>query len=513
MYGVCFIRSDKRISLEPFFRTQSLRPPAQGAGRRRLSEAHPDPGARHSGAPASAAIFWASPRPAPARRRRSRCRCSTGFRRHQTRPEPRTCRALVLTPTRELAAQIAESFRTYGRFLKLETAVVFGGTNISPQLRALQGGVDILVATPGRLVDLIERRAVSLGKLEIFVLDEVDQMLDLGFIHAIRRITALLPKNRQNLFFSATMPKEIAGLADALLKEPVRIEIARATTVEEVDQHVIHVEAASKLPLLAALLGRSRPRAHPGVHAHQARRRQGGEGARQSPASRRGDPRQQVAAPARARAPRLQVGQGRRAGGDRHRRARHRHRRRQPRHQLRSAACAGVLRSPHRPHRARRSRRARRSPSARPRSARCCAISSAPSACRCRSWCANCRCGRRPRASVCRRGRRRRQQHRQARPSGHRSNGHPRQENRSPAPAPRVKCEIRPVVDARARRPASRHSSSNREAGLTRSSACAAKPSPLVGESWRGGFLEGDRCNNYLDDRARKTRHTRATRG
>jgi ATP-dependent RNA helicase RhlE len=174
--------------------------------------------------------------------------------RHQTRPEPRTCRALVLTPTRELAAQIAESFRTYGRFLKLNTAVVYGGVGISPQLRTLQGGVDILVATPGRLVDLIERRALTLGKLEIFVLDEVDQMLDLGFIHAIRRITALLPKTRQNLFFSATMPKEIAGLADALLKDPSRIEIASATTVEEVVQHVIHAEVASKLPLLADLL-------------------------------------------------------------------------------------------------------------------------------------------------------------------------------------------------------------------------------------------------------------------
>jgi ATP-dependent RNA helicase RhlE len=175
--------------------------------------------------------------------------------RRPSRPDPRTCRALVLAPTRELAAQIAESFRTYGRFLKLDTAVVFGGVGIAPQLRALAAGVDILVATPGRLVDLIERRALGLGRLETFVLDEVDQMLDLGFIQAIRRIVALLPKHRQNLFFSATMPKEISGLADALLKDPARVEIAPvATTVEQVVQRVIHAEGSQKLALLAGLL-------------------------------------------------------------------------------------------------------------------------------------------------------------------------------------------------------------------------------------------------------------------
>jgi ATP-dependent RNA helicase RhlE len=174
------------------------------------------------------------------------------------KPAPRTCRALVLTPTRELAAQIADSFRTYGRFLKLDSAVVFGGVGIAPQLRAVRDGVDILVATPGRLVDLIERRALSLGKVEVFVLDEVDQMLDLGFIHAIRRLVALLPEKRQNLFFSATMPKEIAGLADALLKDAARVEIAPvATTVEQVSQHVIHADTASKLALLADLLNDS----------------------------------------------------------------------------------------------------------------------------------------------------------------------------------------------------------------------------------------------------------------
>jgi ATP-dependent RNA helicase RhlE len=173
------------------------------------------------------------------------------------RAEPKACRALILTPTRELAAQIGDSFRTYGRFERLRTATVFGGVSISKQIHALAGGIDVLVATPGRLVDLIERRALTLAKVEIFVLDEVDQMLDLGFIHAIRRITGLLPHKRQNLFFSATMPKEIASLANNLLSDPVRVEITpTATTVERVDQHVIHVEKAAKLRLLTDLLGR-----------------------------------------------------------------------------------------------------------------------------------------------------------------------------------------------------------------------------------------------------------------
>jgi ATP-dependent RNA helicase RhlE len=173
------------------------------------------------------------------------------------RAEPKACRALILTPTRELAAQIGESFRTYGRFDKVRSTTVFGGVSISKQIHALAHGVDVLIATPGRLVDLIERRALTLAKVEIFVLDEVDQMLDLGFIHAIRRITGLLPHKRQNLFFSATMPKEIASLANNLLSDPVRVEITpTATTVERVDQHVIHVEKAAKLRLLTDLLGR-----------------------------------------------------------------------------------------------------------------------------------------------------------------------------------------------------------------------------------------------------------------
>jgi ATP-dependent RNA helicase RhlE len=171
------------------------------------------------------------------------------------RPDRGTCRALILSPTRELAAQIGESFRTYGKFLRLTQATVFGGVSINNQIRTVGNGVDILIATPGRLVDLIDRRVLSLAKIEVFVLDEVDQMLDLGFIHAIRKITGLLPAKRQNLFFSATMPKEIAGLAAALLRDPVRVEITPvATTAERVTQSIIHVETRNKLNLLLDLL-------------------------------------------------------------------------------------------------------------------------------------------------------------------------------------------------------------------------------------------------------------------
>jgi ATP-dependent RNA helicase RhlE len=167
----------------------------------------------------------------------------------------RSCRALILSPTRELCSQILDSFKTYGSNLKLKSTVVFGGVGIGRQIETLKHGVDVLVATPGRLVDLIERRALTLSKVEVFVLDEVDQMLDLGFIHAIRKIVGMLPSQRQNLFFSATMPKEISGLASQLLKDPARVEITPvATTAERVSQSVIHVDPANKIKLLVDLL-------------------------------------------------------------------------------------------------------------------------------------------------------------------------------------------------------------------------------------------------------------------
>jgi ATP-dependent RNA helicase RhlE len=162
---------------------------------------------------------------------------------------------LVLSPTRELAAQIADSFRTYGKFLGLKVDCVFGGMPIFSQKKRLAGGVDILVATPGRLIDLIEQRAVTLKDVEIFVLDEADQMMDLGFIHALKRIDQLLPKQRQTLFFSATMPKAIAELGNRFLNNPVRVSVAPAsTTAERVEQFVTFVEQREKQTLLTLKL-------------------------------------------------------------------------------------------------------------------------------------------------------------------------------------------------------------------------------------------------------------------
>lgn len=167
----------------------------------------------------------------------------------------RGCRVLVLSPTRELASQIAESFSDYGRHLPYTSTVVFGGVNISRQERAIAPGVDILVATPGRLIDLVDRRALTLEGVEILVLDEADQMLDLGFIHALKRIVKMLPARRQSLFFSATMPKNIAGLADQYLSNPVQVAVTPvATTAERVDQQVIFCHTGAKQALLNHVL-------------------------------------------------------------------------------------------------------------------------------------------------------------------------------------------------------------------------------------------------------------------
>src|SRR5580700_6364258 len=171
------------------------------------------------------------------------------------RPAPHTCRALVLSPTRELASQIADSFRTYGAGLRLSTAVVFGGVPIGRQRQQLARGVDILVATPGRLLDLIDTRSLTLSNVQVLVLDEADRMLDLGFVHALRRIMKLLPRQRQTLLFSATMPRPIALLAEDYLNDPVKVVVApSATTVERVEQGVVFVPSDRKRDLLATLL-------------------------------------------------------------------------------------------------------------------------------------------------------------------------------------------------------------------------------------------------------------------
>ena len=169
-------------------------------------------------------------------------------------PARKSVRALILSPTRELASQIAESFRTYGRHEGLSVGIVFGGVSQGPQRSMLARGVDVLVATPGRLIDHIQQGNVDLKGTEILVLDEADQMLDLGFLPPIRKIVARLSVKRQTLFFSATMPSEIAKLASEFLRDPVKVSVApAATTVERVEQKVIHVEQSKKRALLVEL--------------------------------------------------------------------------------------------------------------------------------------------------------------------------------------------------------------------------------------------------------------------
>jgi ATP-dependent RNA helicase RhlE len=167
-------------------------------------------------------------------------------------------RALVLAPTRELVSQIAQSFTDYGKYMRLSVTTVFGGVPIPRQERAMSHGVDVVVATPGRLLDLVERGSLDLKQVEILVLDEADQMLDLGFIHDLKRIVGLLPRQRQTLFFSATMPKAIEELAARYLTNPVKVAVKpAATTAERVEQAVIHVNQAEKPALLQLIIRES----------------------------------------------------------------------------------------------------------------------------------------------------------------------------------------------------------------------------------------------------------------
>jgi ATP-dependent RNA helicase RhlE len=173
-------------------------------------------------------------------------------------PQPRQnagCRMLVLSPTRELAAQIADNMRGYAKFLNLTIQCIFGGVPVGKQARALERGVDILVATPGRLLDLIDQRALTLKHVEIFVLDEADQMMDLGFIVPLKRVANMLPTGRQSLFFSATMPQAIADLGRQFINNPVKVEVApQSTTAERVEQYAIMINQAEKQALLTLSL-------------------------------------------------------------------------------------------------------------------------------------------------------------------------------------------------------------------------------------------------------------------
>ncbi len=175
------------------------------------------------------------------------------------RANPGCPRCLILTPTRELAAQVNESVRTYGAHTRVRSTVIFGGVNINPQIKAMRAGVEILVATPGRLLDHVMQKTIDLSKVEILVLDEADRMLDMGFIHDIKRVLRLLPAKRQNLLFSATFSDEIRTLAAGLLNNPREVSVARRnTSAELVEQHAYVVPQANKRELLSYLIGSNR---------------------------------------------------------------------------------------------------------------------------------------------------------------------------------------------------------------------------------------------------------------
>src|SRR5690606_17420938 len=174
---------------------------------------------------------------------------------HNRNDGQRTLKSLILSPTRELAIQIDESFAAYGKHTGLKHTVVFGGVSIVNQISALKRGVDVLVATPGRLLDLLNQRALNLSSIEVFVLDEADRMLDMGFINDVKKIIAKIPQKKQTLFFSATMPSEITGLANSILNNPTRVEVTpTSSTVEKITQAVYPVEKKDKPSLLIHLL-------------------------------------------------------------------------------------------------------------------------------------------------------------------------------------------------------------------------------------------------------------------
>jgi ATP-dependent RNA helicase RhlE len=173
----------------------------------------------------------------------------------QLRSKKREIKALILTPTRELAIQVSECFNDYGRYTDVRHTVIFGGVNQNPQVDVLKRGTDILVATPGRLLDLINQGFISLNHITHFVLDEADRMLDMGFIHDIKRILPLLPTRKQTLFFSATMPDAITNLSKSILYKPVRVEVAPVSSVvDTIEQHLYFVEKPQKSELLVSLL-------------------------------------------------------------------------------------------------------------------------------------------------------------------------------------------------------------------------------------------------------------------
>jgi hypothetical protein len=265
-------------------------------------------------------------------------------------------RALILVPTRELAAQVQESIRTYGKHVPIRSLAVFGGVGMQPQVQVLRRGVDIVVATPGRLLDHLTQRTIDLGAVATLVLDEADRMLDMGFIRDIRKIIERLPKQRQNLMFSATFASEVRELAHTVLRNPVMVEVARRNSPTElVTQSVIRVDKERKRDALLHLFEN-----HGWHQTLVFTRTKHGADALARKLGRRpfgSHPWRQDAGCANPRLGRLQGRQTGRAGSHRHRRARHRHRPAAAGGELRTAQRARGLCTPHRPHRPRRLRR------------------------------------------------------------------------------------------------------------------------------------------------------------
>ena len=268
--------------------------------------------------------------------------------------EKKSPRVLVLSPTRELSGQILESFRTYGRHMRIQSALVIGGVPMGRQVRDLMNGLDVLVATPGRLLDLMRSNGVRLNQVEVLVLDEADRMLDMGFIHDIRTIVAKMPKERQTLLFSATMPREIADLAAHMLRDPARVAVTPvASTVERVVQRVIMTDKSAKSALLIEVL-RDEPttqtlvftRTKHGADKVVKSLHHAGLSAEAIHGNKSQNQRERVLGCVPLR-------EAQDAGRHRYRGARHRRRWHQPRHQLRPAEHSGELRAPHRPHGAR----------------------------------------------------------------------------------------------------------------------------------------------------------------
>ena len=285
-------------------------------------------------------------------------RLSTAAAAPRTTTAARPIRALILTPTRELAAQVEESVRTYGKYLKLTSAVIFGGVGINPQIKLLKHGVDILVATPGRLLDHMQQGTVNLNQIEILILDEADRMLDMGFIRDIKRILAVLPKKRQNLLFSATFSDEIKALADGLLNSPAMIEVARRnSTVEIIAQKVHPVDRDRKHPMLAHLIKTNQwsqvlvfTRTKHGANKLVEQLEKDGITGMAIHGNKSQTARTKALVGVQGRQPAS-------AGRHRHRRARHRYRPIAACRQLRLAERAGRLCASHRPHRPRRRHR------------------------------------------------------------------------------------------------------------------------------------------------------------